>query len=98
MTLSEAYSEALKRRTHAIEEGYKYRALADEAEDEGMRFEKMQDWESADEQYHLCDEYMDAYRECSDEEDRTDQLIDALQVMRDTAREFDLTITIEGLA
>lgn len=98
MTLSEAYSEALRRYNYAKEEGYKYRDLADEAEDEGMRFEKMQDWESADEQYHLCDEYMDAYREYSEEEDNMERLMDALRAMRDTAREFDLTITIEGLA
>lgn len=98
MTLSEAYSEALKRYNYAKDQSDEYRTLADEAEDEGMRFEKLQDWESADEQYHLCDEYMDAYREWTDQEERMESLMDALQAMRDAAREFDLTITIEGLA
>ena len=95
MTLQELYTDLLSKQHHAHTKQQELRDAAEAEYNEGMRFDSMRDWESADEHYALYDDYTEEADEWEKERDAYDDMLAGLRKMKDAQETLGWNITLE---
>lgn len=95
MTIQELYTDLLSKQFHAHTKQQELRDAAEDEYNEGMRFDEMRDWESADEHYALYDDYTEEADQWEKERDAYDDMLEGLRRIKEAQEVLGLNIKIE---